>query len=136
MIDLGGHLGTEVVVLLFIPFAFSPVCTSELGRIRDAWSEWSSLDARVFALSVDGPFVTARFRDSEDLPFPVLSDFNKDVCRTYGVLEEDSWGLRGVAKRAVFVVGRDGRITYAWVSEDMGVEPDYEAVRRAVSGAA
>jgi len=136
MIDLGAHLGTDVVVLLFIPFAFSPVCTSELCTIRDAWSEWSGLDAHVLALSVDGPFVTARFRDSENLPFPVLSDFNKDVSRTYGVLEEDSWGLKGVAKRSVFVVGRDGRVTYAWVSEDMGVEPDYEAIRQAVSGAA
>ena len=77
----------------------------------------------MFPLSVDGPFVTARFRDSENLPFPVLSDFNKDVSRTYGVLEEDSWGLKGVANRSVFVVGRDGRVTYAWVSEDMGVEP-------------
>jgi peroxiredoxin len=135
VIDLGEHLGVEVVVLLFIPFAFSPVCTSELCTIRDSWSEWSGLAARVFAISVDGPFVTARFRDAEDLPFPVLSDFNKDVSRMYGVLVEDSRGLKGVANRAVFVVDRTGRITYAWVSEDMGVEPDYDAIRQAVSGA-
>jgi peroxiredoxin len=135
VVDLGEHLGADVVVLLFIPFAFSPICTSELCTIRDSWSEWSELAARVFAISVDGPFVTARFRETEDLPFPVLSDFNKDVSRMYGVLVEDSRGLKGVANRAVFVIDRAGRITYAWVCEDMGVEPDYDAIRRAVSEA-
>jgi peroxiredoxin len=133
--DLSDHLGREKVVLLFIPLAFSPVCTTELGTVRDAWEGWADLDASVFAISVDSPFVTAHFRDIEDFPFPVLSDFNKDVSRTYGVLAEDLAGLKGVAKRSVFVIGGDGRIAYAWVSEDAGVEPDYDAVRAAVAAA-
>ncbi|WP_419165126.1 hypothetical protein [Candidatus Palauibacter sp.] len=45
-------------------------------------------------------------------------------------------GLRGVAKRAAFVIGRDGKVAYAWVSEDPRVEPDYKEVRQAVADAA
>ena len=134
-IDLTDHLGREPVVLLFIPLAFSPVCTTELATVRDSWAGWADLGASVFAISVDSPFVTAHFRDIEDLPFPVLSDFNKDVSRAYGVLAEDLAGLKGVAKRSVFVIGSDGRVAYAWVSEDAGVEPDYHAVREAVAAA-
>jgi peroxiredoxin len=59
------------------------------------------------------------------VPFPLLSDFNKEVTTRYGVLEEDYFGLKGVAKRAVFVIGRDGKVAYDWVSDDSGVEPNY-----------
>jgi peroxiredoxin len=134
-IDLSDHLGREKVVLLFIPLAFSSVCTTELRTVRDSWEGWQDLDASVFAISVDSPFVTAHFRDLEDFPFLVLSDFNKDVSGAYGVLAEHLAGLKGVAKRSVFVIGSDGRVAYVWVSEDAGVEPDYEAVRQAVAAA-
>lgn len=134
-IDLSDHLGSEKVVLLFIPLAFSSVCTTELRTVRDAWAGWEELDASVFAISVDSPFVTAHFRDIEDLPFLVLSDFNKEVSRAYGVLAEEMAGLKGVSKRSVFVIGSDGRVAHAWVSEDAGVEPDYDAIREAVAAA-
>ncbi len=62
VIDLGDVLGRDKVVLLFFPLAFSPVCTTELCTISREWDEWESLDARVFGISVDSPFVTSRFR--------------------------------------------------------------------------
>lgn len=135
MIDLDDHLGRDRVVLLFYPLAFSGVCTSELCTIRDAWDRYSELDARVFGVSVDSPFVTARFRESEGLPFPLLSDFNKEACAAYGVLETNAFGMVGISKRAVFVIGRDGLVHYAWVSDDDGVEPDYEQVLAATASA-
>ena len=127
--------GPRPVVILFIPLAFSAVCTRELCRVRDDWPRWRGLDADVVAISVDSPFVTAKFRDEHQLPFPVLSDFNREVAERFGVLYEDFYGLRGVAKRAAFVIGRDGRVAYDWVSEDADLEPDYEAIRAAVQGA-
>jgi peroxiredoxin len=132
-VDVGALIGRERVVLLFFPLAFSPTCTTELCTFRDRWEDFHGLGARLFGLSVDSPFVTDLFRRQQELPFPVLSDFNREAARLYDVLYDDLFGLKGVGKRAVFVIGTDGTVVYRWVCEDPGVEPDYEAVRRAVS---
>jgi peroxiredoxin len=136
VVDVGEQLGKEKVVLLFFPLAFSPTCTTEMGTMRDTWKQWEGLDARVYGISVDSPFVTEKFRTMEQIPFPILSDFNREVARTYGVLYEDLFGLKGVAKRSAFVIGRDGKVAYAWVSEDPSKEPTYQEVRSAVQAAA
>lgn len=135
MVDVGELIGREKIVLLFIPLAFSSVCTTEMGTVRDGWEVWRRAEARVFGISVDSPFVTARFQEEEDIPFPILSDFNREVTRAYGVLNEDFFGLKGVAHRSAFVIGKDGHITYAWVTEDADVEPDYVRLLQAVSSA-
>lgn len=132
VVDVGAAFGERPVVLLFFPLAFSSVCTSEMRSVRDDWSRWEDLDAAVYAISVDSPFVTRTFREEHDLPFPVLSDFNREVSRRYDVLYEEYYGLEGVAKRSAFVVGLDGRVVYDWIAERDDVEPDYEAVRSAV----
>ena len=134
-VNLAEHIGKEKVVLLFFPLAFSPVCTSEMCHMRDEWSKWEGMNAKVFGVSVDSPFVTAKFRESEKLPFPILSDFNKDMSDTYGVLHEELAGLKGVSKRSAFVVGTDGKVAYAWVSDDPKVQPSYAEVEAAVKSA-
>ena len=136
IVDVGARMDERPVVLLFFPLAFSSVCTEELCAVRDGWAEWTALEPDVFGISVDSPFVTRRFREELGLPFPLLSDFNHDVGAAYGVLYEDYFGLRGVARRAAFVIGTDGRIAYAWVSERDDVLPDFRAVQKAVAGAA
>jgi peroxiredoxin len=135
MVDVGDVIGTAPVVLLFFPLAFSPVCTTEFCTFRDGWSAWESLGARVFGISIDSPFVSAKFKESENLPFPLLSDFNKEVAAMYGALHEDLMGLKGVAKRAAFVINREGEITYAWVSDDPGVQVNFDEIRAAVESA-
>ena len=136
IVDVGARIGERPIVLLFFPLAFSSVCTAEMCAVRDDWKVWTDLDADVFGISVDSPFVTRRFREELELPFPLLSDFNHDVGADFGVLYEDYFGLRGVARRAAFVVGMDGRVAYAWVSERDDVLPDFDALRRAVREAA
>lgn len=134
-VDVGQLIGRERIVLLFFPLAFSPVCSTEMETVAERWGELDDLDARIFAVSVDSPFVADRFRREEDLPFPVLSDFNREVVEDWGVLDDDMMGLEGVAKRSAFVIGGDGTVTYRWVTDDPGVEPDYDAVRAAVDAA-
>lgn len=131
-VDVGAEFGKGKVVLLFFPLAFSPVCTEEMCHFRDNWSEWSALNATIFGISVDSPFVTERFRTDQGIPFPVLSDFNKDVSASFGVLHDELAGLRGVSKRSAFVIGEDGRIVYAWVSDNPKVQVPFDEVRRAV----
>ncbi len=125
-------IGQEKVVLLFFPLAFSPVCTDEMCQMRDSWSEWEALDAKVLGISVDSPFVTDHFRTQEKIPFDLLSDFNKDVSATYGVLHEDLIGLKGVAKRSAFVIDADGRVAYAWVTDDPRVQVPFNEVKAAL----
>ena len=134
-VDVGELFGRERVVLVFFPLAFSPVCTREMKAFSDRWDRFTELDVRIFGVSVDSPFVNAKFREEEDIPFPILSDFNREVASAWGVLHDDLLGLEGVARRSVFVVGGDGIVSYRWVSEDPAVEPDYERVRAAVEAA-
>ena len=135
IVDVGLSIGRDVVVLVFFPLAFSSVCTAELRIMAESWDRWRSLGARVFGISVDSPFVTDRFRQVENIPFPILSDFNREVSGQYGVLYEEFYGLRGVAKRSVFVIDRTGTVVYAWITEDADVEPSYEDVEAAVRSA-
>lgn len=120
------------VVLLFMPLAFSGTCTDELCRMAADWSEWAEVGAKVFGISIDSPFANQKWADETGVPFPVLSDFNKEAARDYGVLQDDFFGLRGVAKRSAFVVDGAGRIAYAWASDDPGVLPPFDDVLEAV----
>jgi peroxiredoxin len=135
-VDVGRSIGREPVVLLFFPLAFSPVCTDEMCRMRDDWKRWEKLGAKVFGISVDSPFVVAKFREEMKIPFPILSDFNKEVAARYGALHEELLGLKGVAKRAVFVIDSDGTVAYSWVSDDPKQMPDFEEVRSALTAKA
>jgi len=134
-VDLADHIGRGVTVLLFFPLAFSSVCTDELCALRDDWSSWSELDASVFGISIDSPFVAQRFRQELELPFPLLSDFNRDASRAYGVLYDDLFGMREVSKRAAFVIDPSGTVVCDWVSEDAGVMPPLDEIRSAVAEA-
>jgi peroxiredoxin len=134
-VDLAQYIGKQPVVLLFFPLAFSSVCTAEMCAMRDDWKQYESLGAKVFGISVDSPFVTDKFRQSEDIPFPILSDFNKEVSKKYGVLMDDLMGLKGVSKRSAFVIGRDGNIKYAWVSDNPGMQVKFEEIKEALKGA-
>ena len=132
VVDVGADLGARKVVLLFFPLAYSPVCHAEMCTFRDDWSKWSSLGCTVYGISVDSPFVTAKFKEELKLPFELLSDFNKDVSRTYGALYEDLMGLKGVGKRAAFVVDAKGKVVYAHVNAEAGQQVDFDAIRKAV----
>ena len=132
VVDLGSVFGNRVVVLLFFPLAFSSVCTEQLCTFRDDWEAWLELGCDVYGISVDSPFVVRKFRELENLPFPILSDFNKSVSKSYSALQRDLLGLKGVSKRSAFVIDRSGKIVYRWVSNDASKQVKFDAVRRAV----
>ena len=116
------------VVLAFFPAAFSSVCTKELCTFKDAMAQLGKANAQVFGISVDTFFTLKAFQDQQKLTFPLLSDFNKTAIRDYGVFNEDMIGLKGIAKRATFVLDKDGIVTHAEVLEDARNEPNYDAV--------
>ena len=116
------------VVLAFFPAAFSSTCTAELCTFNNRMSQLNAADAQVYGISVDTFFALKAFRDNQHLSFPLLSDFNKEVIRLYDVYFEDMIGLKGLARRAVFVVDKDGVIRHRQVVADARNEPDYEQV--------
>ena len=122
------------VVLAFFPAAFSSVCTKELCTFRDRLSALNRADAQVYGISVDTFFTLKAFQKDQQLTFPLLSDFNKQVIRDYGVFNEDMIGLKGIARRAVFVIDKDGIVRHSEVLADARNEPDYEKVFSALDG--
>jgi peroxiredoxin len=123
----------QPVVLVFFPGAFSSVCTTELCTVRDSLSRFTAARAQVLGVSVDTFFALKAFQTAEGYTFPLLSDFNKEVIREYGVFNEDMIGLKGIAKRAVFVVDKGGVVRYREVLEDARNEPDYQRLYDAVA---
>jgi peroxiredoxin len=121
------------VVLAFFPAAFSSVCQKELCTFRDSMADLNKVKAQVLGISVDTFFALKAFQDQQHLSFPLLSDFNKQVIREYGAFNEDMIGLKGIAKRAVFVLDRDGVVKYREVLDDARNEPNYQKVLAAVA---
>ncbi len=135
LVDVGALFGKEKVVLLFFPLAFSSVCTEEMCTFRDSWGDWDSLGCKVFGVSIDSPFVADKFHGELKLPFPILSDFNKTVAASFDALHADLMGMKGVTKRAAYVIARDGTVAYAWEAEIPKTQVDFAAIRAAVVAA-
>ena len=127
-VTLSQALQSGPVVLAFFPAAFSSVCQKELCTFRDSMGRLGEAKAQVFGISVDTFFTLKAFHDQQKFSFPLLSDFNKEAIRDYGVFNEDMIGLKGIAKRAVFVLDKDGVVRHREVLEDARNEPDYEKV--------
>ncbi|MBO0937506.1 redoxin domain-containing protein [Fibrella sp. HMF5335] len=123
------------VVLLFFPMAFTSVCTAELCEMRDNLHTYAALNADILAISVDSPFTLARFKAEQNLPFALLSDFNKEVSEAYGALYENFvMNMKGVSKRAAFVIDQNDIIQYAEVLENAGKVPDFDAIKTVLEG--
>jgi glutaredoxin-dependent peroxiredoxin len=124
----------QPVVILFFPLAFTGVCTAELCSVRDNISQYNAINAQVLAISVDSLFTLGKFKDDQNLNFPLLSDFNKEVSKAYGSLYDVfAFEMVGVSKRSAFVVDEDGNIAFAEVLESAGDLPNFEAIMACLS---
>jgi peroxiredoxin len=127
--SLKEFLGHKVVLAFFVG-AFTSVCTKEMCAFRDSMARLTDLKAQVIGVSVNDPFSNKAFAEKNRLPFPILSDFNRQAIKAYGVESPDYGGLNGytVAKRSIFIIDENGSIRYAWATNDPAVEPDYKEV--------
>ena len=128
-IFLDDYAGKNVVILFF-PLAFTGVCTAELCSMRDDIDAYKNIEAHVVGISVDSLFTLEKFKAEQNLNFPLLSDFNKEVATAYGAIyDEFVFGMKGVAKRSAFVVDGNGIIQYAEVLASAGDLPNFEAIK-------
>lgn len=113
-VRLSDFEGAKNVVLLFYPFAFTGVCTGELGALRDELPAFQNDEVQLLAVSTDSMHTQRVFSDQEGLDFPLLSDFwpHGEVARAYGVFAED----KGCALRGTFVIDKEGVVRWTVVN--------------------
>lgn len=123
------------VVLFFYPADFSPVCTPEMCAIRDSEFFEFTPDVLPWAISGDTTYAHSAFAEQYDLDFPLLSDTDTAVAKSYDV-RYDTWeGQRNIPKRGIFLVDPQRRLRYVWTSEDAYVVPELWPLKEALDGA-
>lgn len=122
------------VVLVFFVGTFTSTCTKEMCTFRDSTARLADMDAQIVGVSVNDPFSNKAFAEKNRFTFPILSDYNRQVVKMYGLELANFAGLAGytAAKRSIFVLDREGIVRYKWVSDDPSVEPDYGQVEQAL----
>ena len=132
-VSLADYKGKKLV-MHFFPLAFTGTCTTQLCTMRDSFGYYEGMNAAVVGISIDSPFTLAKYKEVEAYQFPLLSDFNKEASQAYGAFyEEFVYNLKGVAKRAAFVIDEAGKVIYAEVLENAGDLPNFEAIKKVVS---
>ena len=87
------------------------------------------------AISVDSIYAQRAFSERlGGLPFPLLPDFNRDVFPVYSGFYENIAGMKGVGKRAVYIIDKSGIVRYKWIAEAPGQAPSYEDIKQAAAG--
>jgi len=119
------------IVLAFFVGAFTSTCTKEMCEFRDSMSRLIDLNAQVIGVSVSDPFSAKAFAEKNRLPFPILSDYNREVIKAYGLELSNFAGLNGytVAKRSIFILDDSGTVRYVWVSDNPTIEPNYQEIQ-------
>ncbi len=129
-VSLADFKGKKLIIHFF-PMAFTGVCTTQLCTLRDDFGYYEGINAEVIGISVDSPFTLAKFKEEQAYQFQLLSDFNKEASQAYGAYyDEFVLHLKGVSKRAAFVVDEEGKIIYAEVLDSAGDLPDFDAIKK------
>jgi len=128
-VRLSDNFGKRNTVLLFFPAAFTGVCTQEMCDVTAGLTAYQDLDAEVIGVSVDSPFAQDAWVQKEKIGFTLASDLNKNVTKAYDVVLEDLVGIGSAAKRAAFVIDKNGVIQYSEATPTPKELPDFEKVK-------
>lgn len=137
VVKLSDEIGKSNIVLLFVPMAFTSVCTTELCDISSGISDYEKLDAKVFGISGDGPFAQEIWAQKEGITIPLLSDYEHEAAKAYGIaydefLPEANLIMGGVPKRSAFVIDKEGIVRFVDVKEHPKDLPDFDGVKKAL----
>ncbi|HNR19554.1 MAG TPA: redoxin domain-containing protein [Bacteroidia bacterium] len=124
----------NIVLLLFVPAAFTGTCTKEMCSTSDDLNYYNNLNCKVFGISTDSIFVLAKWKEEQKIAFPLLADYNKEVTKLYGVnYTEFVHGMKGTSKRSAFVIDKNGMVKYAEVLESAGDIPDFGKIKSVIN---
>jgi len=126
----------KVVVLSAVPSLDTPVCDTETRRFNEEAGKLGG-NVEVWTISMDLPFAQKRWCGAAGITHvKTLSDFrDRAFAQSYGVLIKDG-PLAGLTARAVFVVGKDGKVKHVEYVKEITTEPNYEAALAAAKQAA
>jgi peroxiredoxin len=124
--SLKEFLGNKTILAFFVG-AFTSVCMKEMCTFRDSMARLTNFKAQIVGIAVTDPFSNKAFAEKNTLSFPILSDYKREVIKTYGIELPDFAGLAGytTAKRAIFILDKDGIVRYVWITDNPAVEPNY-----------
>ena len=128
LLSLQALLKDGPVALLFFPSVWGFICSIEMTTFRDRHSEYLSAGGSLVGISTQSPMSNAVWGQNLGLPFHLLSDIDGKMSDSYGVLMGEDTYLPGRSNRAVFIISKEGKITYIWVAEEPSMEPDYDEV--------
>jgi len=137
-LKLSDNLGKKNTLLLFVPMAFTGVCTKEFCEISAGLGQYTALNADVWGISGDNPFAQEAWALKEKITLPLLSDYDHKIATAYDVaytafLPDKGLDMGGVPKRSAFVVDKNGIIQYAESNDDPGKLPNFEAIKAALA---
>jgi peroxiredoxin len=117
------------LVLAFYPADWSPVCGDQIALYNEMREEFSTYQAQIVGISVDGVWCHKAFADARRIHFPLLSDFEPkgEISRRYGVYDDKS----GISERALFVIDANGVIAWSYLSP-IRVNPGADGIFRAL----
>jgi peroxiredoxin (alkyl hydroperoxide reductase subunit C) len=115
--DLKGH----TTVLVFYPFAFSPVCTDQFQIYQEVVGEFEARGARLFGVSTDASYSQTAFREKLGVAIPQLSDFEPkgETSRKLGAYFEPA----GMTNRAIVIFDADGVVQWSHLADSPGDLP-------------
>ncbi len=127
--DLRGH----TTILVFYPFAFSPVCTDQLQLYEQALGELTVGGTEIYGVSCDSSYAQKAFREKLGVSIPQLSDFEPKgaACTAFGVLHEG-----GFPQRALVITGPDGIVRFSYQAPTPAELPGVEMLREGLATAA
>ena len=134
LVKLGDSFGKKNVLLLFFPMAFTGTCTAELCETSAGLDAYQEMNAQVYGISGDSPFSLEVWAQKEQINVPLLSDYDHEVARAYGVAYDSfaadrNLPMSGVAKRSAFIIDRNGVIQYAESSDNPRQLPNFDAIK-------
>ena len=135
---LSKHIGEKNIVLLFVPMAFTSVCTEQMCSTGEDMSSFSDLDADVYCISGDGPFAQQAWAEKEGISVKMLSDYEHSVAKDYGVaydqfLPEANLIMGGVAKRSAFVIDKQGFVRHVDIKDHPKDVPCADEIKKALA---
>ena len=134
VVTLSQETGDQNILLLFVPMAFTGVCTEEFCAISEGLEDYKNLNCKVFGISGDNPFAQNTWAEKEGLSLKLLSDYDHKATEAYGIaydqfLPDKNLIMGGVPKRSAFLIDKEGVVQFAQVNESPGDLPDFETIK-------
>ena len=138
IVSLSKITGEQNILVLFVPMAFTGVCTQEFCDISAGLGAYADLNCKVLGISGDNPFAQAAWAEKEGITLQLLSDYDHKATEAYGIaydqfLPEKNLIMGGVPKRSAFLIDKSGIVQYAQVNDSPGDLPDFDAIKTKLS---